>query len=268
MTSRRHALALLGAGSLGLALRPLPSLGGGFLQTRDRQAGSLLSGALDGKGFWDGSSTKTYTGQLYDEVRLKALESGYLAMVTGEGGQDFQAEAVVRTIFEHMDRLPEVEDGAMAVVRLGTGTDAFNGLPYVDSFYYLDFTLFYGTYGQRMYKRIDGDRTVLYFEKLTPEIAGAAWSGYRAKMDQAAAAVDRRALFNTVREVSEIFGMFVVSPGSQRSTRVTFTTRVHFGEDSGLVARMGSEMPAVIKAGLRSGFDSCVAIARKVQAGG
>ncbi len=273
MINRRDALTLLSAGvvsagSLGLLLAPRPARAALQLKTHDPETGSILSQALAHDGFWQGAKINTYDNKLYDEVRLKELDQGYLARVTGEGQRDFDYDVVVRTVFENMQRLPQVEDGAKAVVKLGHGTDAKTGLPYADSFYYLDFSLFYGVYAQRMYKVVDGDKTILYFEKLTPQIAGAKWTEYQRRMDQIVEGVKRRALFNAVQDVSQIFGMFVVQPGTTFKTRVSFTTKVHFGEGSGMIARMGSEMPSVIKAGLRSGFDSCVAIATLLQDGG
>lgn len=264
MIPRRQVLHLLGAGVVGAMLAPRSGRAA-RLGTRDVVAGRLLTRALDDPSFWEGSAVKAFQGRLYDEVRLKELDEGFLAMVTGEGGRDFAPETVVRTVFESMERLPTVEDGAKAVVRLGRGTDAATGLPYVDSFYYLDFTLFYGTYAQRMYKVQDGERTILYFEKLSPELAGDAWPAYQAHMEQVSQGVKRRVLFNAVNPVSEIFGMFVVSPGRAHRSRVSFTTRIRFGDDSGAIARMGSDMPVVIRSGLESGFESCVAIAGQLE---
>lgn len=264
---RRHFLGLAAAGAAGLCL-PRPAWAAPTLVTHDDEAGRLMTRALAGTGFWQGAQIKPYSDKLYDEVRLQELDQGYLARVTGEGDRDFDHEVVVRTVFDSMGRLPTVEDGAKAVEELGKGTDPKVGLEYRDAFYYLDFTLFYGTYLQRMYKLQDGDRTLLYFEKLRPEIAGAAtWSRYQTRIGQIIDGVKRRALFNGIQEVSQIYGVFEVAPGKTRKTRVTFTTKVFFGEGAGMVARMGSDMPPVIKAGLRSGFESCVAIAGQLQDG-
>lgn len=264
MTTRRVLLQTLGASSLAMVLGPRLAWGR-RLTTTDDTAGRLLSGALDEPGFWEGASVKTWDDRLYDEFRLKELDQGYLAMVTGEGDFDFTPETVVRTVFDNMQRLPEVEDGAKAVVRLGEGVDPVSGLPFVDSFYYLDFTLFYGVYSQRMYKLVESGRTILYFEKLTTQMAGASWPAYDKRIIETVEGVRRRALFNGVTPVSQIFGMFVVEPGQVRKSRVTFVTKIHFGEGTGALARMGSEMPMVIRAGLQSGFESCVAIAKKIQ---
>lgn len=266
--TRRALLQMLAASSVGVLAGPRQATAAGAalrLRTHDGAAGRLLSGSLDDPAFWEGASVKTWDDRLYDEVRLKQLAKGYLAMVTGEGNRDFSQDTVVRTVFDNMQRLPEVEDGAKAVVRLGEGTDSATGLPYVDSFYYLDFTLFYGIYAQRMYKLVETGRTILYFEKLSPGLAAAAWPGYDQQMTDIVDSVKRRVIFNGITPVSQIFGMFVVEPGRVHRTRVTFTTKIHFGEGTGAIARMGSEMPMVIRAGLQSGFESCVAIAGKLE---
>ncbi|RME28273.1 MAG: hypothetical protein D6798_02770 [Deltaproteobacteria bacterium] len=265
MISRRSTLALLSAAPVAALFRPSRGLALPRLVTHDAEAGPLLTRALTDSSFWKSGTVQRYTDRLYDEVRLVELDEGYLARVSGEGGRDFKFETVVSTIFDNMQRLPEVEDGAMAVERLGEGTDPLVGLPFVDSFYYLDFTLFYGTYAQRMYKLIDDERTILYFEQLRPPVAGSRWSTYQARIDEVVARVDRRALFNAIVPVSQVFGMFVVEPGQRYSTRVSFTTKIHFGAGTGFIARVGSQMPPVIKAGLRSGFESCVAIANMLE---
>ena len=60
--------------------------------------------------------------------------------------------------------------------------------------------------------------------------------------------------------------MFVVEPGTTRKTRVRFISKLGFGDDAGWVAKMGSQMPSVLRSGLRSGFGACVAIAAQQQA--
>lgn len=266
MRTRRDVLTLL-AGTA-LAGWSLPSRASNLrLLTRDPSAQQVLSAVASSPSYWEGAQVRSFQGKAYDEVRLKAMDTGYLAMVTGEGARNFSHETVVKTVFENMSRLPQVEDGAKAVVKLGSGTDPNSGLAYSDSFYFLDFSFFYGTYGKRMYRLVDGDRTILYFERLTEQVVGSNWASYQARMDEAVASVKRRSLMNSVIPVSEIYGMFTVEPGRSFTSRVTFTTRLRFGEGSGVIARLGSEMPMVIRAGLQSGFESCVAIAGLLEPG-
>ena len=188
-------------------------------------------------------------------IAIRAVAMNHMDLWVRRGGPAFH--------IEYPHRLGCDISGV--VESLGEGVDDVSGLSFVDSFYYLDFTLFYGVYSQRMYKLVEDGRTILYFEKLTTQMAGASWPAYDKRIIETVEGVRRRALFNGITPVSQIFGMFVVEPGQVRKTRVTFTTRIHFGEGTGAVARMGSEMPMVIRAGLQSGFESCVAIAKKIQ---
>ena len=45
-------------------------------------------------------------------------------------------------------------------------------------------------------------------------------------------------------------------------SKVTFITKLSFGADAGWIAKMGSQMPSVIRSGLKSGYNACVAIAK------
>jgi len=234
---------------------------------RDPEAARLLLDSLKTESFWNEASVRTFDDQAYETVHLRDLDGGYLARISGEGTEDYQHQTVVETVFNTLHRLPEVEDGAKTVVRLGDGIDPVNGLAYVDSFYFVDLSLMYGTYAQRMYLLPDGNRTLLPFERLTPAIAGKFWDRYQVLIKRASKKVNKRALFNAVYPVSDIFGMYVVEPGKVRTSRVTLIARLKFGEKSGLLARIGSDMPPVIRAGLRSGFDSCCALASQLETG-
>jgi hypothetical protein len=72
-------------------------------------------------------------------------------------------------------------------------------------------------------------------------------------------------MLGSVVEVGDIFGMFVVEPGRTKKSRVTFITKIVFGSDAGWIAKTGSQLPVVIKAGLKSGFRSCVELAQEEQ---
>jgi hypothetical protein len=236
------------------------------LQTRNREAEKVLNGALTDAAYWNGASKSTYHDKAWDEVRLKQLSTGYLAMISGEGGQDFDHDVVVDVVYSQQTRVPQHTDGAKAVVQLGTGTDPVNGMPYVDTFFYLDFEVFYGVYSQRMYRETEGGRTVLWYEKLDEKFVDpATWAQYQQKIQETKDKVDRRWVLGSVIEVGDIFGMFVVEPGATKKSRVTFITKIVFGADSGWIAKTGSQLPVVIKAGLKSGFHACVELAQEEQ---
>jgi hypothetical protein len=251
----------------GLQAAAAPTLGGQTeLRTRDQAANRVLNMAL-ADSFWQSATKNNYTGQLYDEIRLRSYGGGFVSLVTGEGEKDYRPEVVADIVFRQQNEIPRHIEGAKDVVLLGEGIDPVNGMPYTDTFFYLDMTLFYATYTQRMYRLEAGDgRTILYFEQLNESFVDAAtWAKYQSRIEASSQAVEKRWVGNSVIPVTEIYGMFIVSPGESRQTRVTFINKLSFGEGTGMIAQMGSKMPPVIRAGLQSGFNACVAIARNEQ---
>ncbi|MEL6346394.1 MAG: hypothetical protein AAFV53_25005 [Myxococcota bacterium] len=244
-----------------------PALGKGVtLQTRDKTANALLNRALN-PAFWDNADKSSYGNkQLYDEIWLAWVDDGYMALITGEGKQNFVHEVVADIIIQKQNQIARYVDGAEVVKILGYGVDPQNGLDYVDAFYYLDFGLFYSTYSQRMYrvKAPDG-RTILFFEQIDEAFTGAeTWATYQPKIDQAIASVDRRSIGGSIVPVEEIFGMFIVSPGNEFDTRVTFIAKIGFSKDN-WVASLGSRLRLVMRTGLDAGFNASVSIAQKEQ---
>jgi hypothetical protein len=156
--------------------------------------------------------------------------------------------------------------GAKLVIPLGSGYDPVVGAEYRDSFYILDLTLFYGYFGQRMYRRHDDARnqTVLWFEKLDSRFVDAAtWTTYQSKMKTALDGIERRwPPFNSEIEVTDVYGMFVVEPGKTHTSRVSFVSKLTFDRDAGMVASWGSQLKPVVRAGLEAGFEASVAIAK------
>ena len=229
------------------------------------EAQSILNSVLSNQGFWSDADVSSYDKQLYDEIRLKKTDSGYVPMITGQGDEDFPLEVVADIVFRRNVDLPDKMSGADAVVRLGSGYDSTVGAEYHDSFYLLDFTLFYGHFTQRMYKKYDAENKqhIMWFEKLDQSFVNAGtWATYQKKIESTFESHDRRWLFNGYQEVTDVYGMFVVSPGESRQSRVTFVSKLSFGEGTGFIAQAGSKMPSVIRSGLKAGFDGCVEIAK------
>ena len=151
-----------------------PALGKGVqLQTRDASANRVLNNAIQ-PSFWSSASKNDYeVGRyLYDSIWLRWVEPandrpGYVVLITGTGNENFNQDVVSDIIINKQDRIDNMVDGAESVVYLGGGTDPRNGLPYRDSFYFLDMGVFYATYAQRMY-RLDAQdgRSFMFFEKL------------------------------------------------------------------------------------------------------
>lgn len=250
-----------------------PALGkGAQLQTRDPQANRVLNQAIQ-PGFWSSADKSDYPGgkYLYDAIWLRWIEPandkpGYVVLITGTGNENFNHDVVSDIIINKQDRIDNMVDGAEAVVFLGGGTDPRNGLPYKDSYYVLDMGAFYATYAQRMYRLDAPDgRSFMFFEKLDSSFVDAGtWARYEAQMQQTTDSVDRRAVFGSIVPVEQIFGMFMVNPDDTMESRVTFMAKLGFSSDN-WVASLGAKMPPVLRAGLASGFDACVQIAREEQ---
>jgi hypothetical protein len=200
----------------------------------------------------------------YDRIMLKPVDHGYVPMISGEGSQDLPHDVVADIVFSKMNRLPLYMSGAKAVHNLGGGYDERIGAPYQDSFFFLDLTLFYVTYSQRMYRKHDEEtgQTFLWFEKLTPDFVDAeTWKKYQAATQKVSEGVDKRWAFGSILEIDQIYGMFIVGKGRKRESRVTFVSKLAFGDDAGFIAKAGSQMKSVLKAGLKSGFVASVNIA-------
>lgn len=227
---------------------------------------ATLNKILTDAAFWADAWKKTYTDHLYDEIRLKSTDSGYVPMVTGEGQQDFDHSVVADVVYKRNKDLPLYMSGAKVVMPLGSGVDPVVGAEYRDSFYILDLTVFYGYFMQRMYRRHDEatNKTVLWFEKLDASFVNAStWATYSKQVQTSIDTVDRRwPPFNSMIEVSDIYGMFVVEPGRTHATRVSFVSKISFDKGTGFVAQWGSQLPPVVRAGLSAGFDASVAIAK------
>lgn len=250
--------------ALALLTSSVASAGSLDLKLRNAEGQEVLNKILDDEGFWAGAWSKDYDGKAYDRIRLKQLETGYVPMITGEGGQDFDHSVVADVVYFQNTRLPKYMDGAKAVINLGKGYDDTIGAEYRDTFYILDLTAFYGIFPQRMYRKHDEatNTSVMWFEKIEPGwVPAATWSEYEKKMKDAVDNMDKGWLFNSVVPVGDLYGMFVVEPGKAQESRVSFVSKITFGDDAGWVARFGSQLPGVLKSGLRSGFAASVAIA-------
>lgn len=270
----RRAL-LRGGAALGalLLLSPRAALAGErYVRMRTKAIEDLLNQAVAGANWWSGASEWTYSSAQYDTIRLKKLpDGGYLTYISGEGHEDFTHDQVIKTVWDHQDKLDLKMSGCVAAERLGKGTDSAVGTEYVDLYMLLDFGLFYGEFFQRMFKYPQPDgRTLMAFEKLTANMVDSGtWAQYQEKRRATLAREDEemRSMFGRIVEVSETFGVFIADKGSKQASRISMVAKIGFGDGSGMAAQLGSKMPAVIKAGLRAGFDASVGIAKSVKKG-
>lgn len=243
------------------------ALEGRPLRLHNAEGQSVLNGVLSDSGFWAGAWQKTYTEKPFDEIRLKRTASGYVPMITGEGTDDYDPDVVGDVVYRLNVNLPKYMSGAKTVSLLGSGYDSVIGSPYRDYFYIIDLSLFHAYFAQRMYRRDQEGQVVVWFEKLDKTfVDGATWLRYETKMQQDIDALDRGFIFGRGMEpVGELYGMFVVEPGSVRQSRVRFVSKLAFSDDAGWIARAGSKMGTVIRAGLRSGFEASVLMANAEQ---
>ncbi|MEQ1503475.1 MAG: hypothetical protein ABMB14_14660 [Myxococcota bacterium] len=236
------------------------------LKLRSVEGQDVLNKILGDTAFWSGAWQQAYEGKEYDEIRLKDTASGFVPMITGEGNQDFPHEVVSDIVYYRNTDLPKYMSGAKAVIPLGSGYDPVVGAEYRDSFYILDLTVFYGYFPQRMYRKHDDakNQSVMWFEKMNASFVDAGtWTTYQQKMTAAIDGMDKRwPPFNAVVEVGDVYGMFVVEPGKARTSRVSFVSKLTFADDAGWIAQWGSQLPPVLRSGLKSGFVASVAIAK------
>lgn len=249
-----------------------PSFAGGVnFSLHDKVGQKVLLDSLNDPNFWKGVEVERPTGTLYDEFKLKKLDTGYLTYVSGEGGVDFTIEQVVQTVFNFQHKLPAHMAGAKAMSYIAKGTDPHFGVPYTDMFFMGDMDFFYCEYFQRMYRYdLEDGRTICAFERMTKQITGEErWKKYENIKDHNLNTVSMRwGLFNDVLPVTDVFGMYIVEPSTKtHTTRVTLTAKLRFGEGTGMLAQWGSEMPSLIRSGTLNGFNASVAIADCLRTG-
>lgn len=237
------------------------------LECYSAEAEQVCEAALTQPTYWNDAEIKTYSGKDYDEIRLKPTDDGFVPMITGEGGMDFDADVVADVVFRNQNRLPDKMSGAKVVEYFGSGYDKKIGAEYTDAYFMLDLTLFYATFVQRMYKKQDGEKTVLWFEKLTPEmVSSETWASYEKQQEHLESELSLRWAFGSVLRLDDIYGMFIITPGENHQSRITFVSKLKFGDDAGFIARAGSQMRGVLRSGLKSGFSASVEIAKENQA--
>jgi len=232
------------------------------VRTHDPVAASVVGALLTDPSYWEGAWQRTYTGRSYDEIRMKEVEQGFLPMISGEGGQDVPQEVIEGVIFEHFVDLPAHLDPARLVVNLGQGHDPAIGADYSDSWFFLDVPFMYIEFSWRLYRtRTDSGRSLLWFEKLTPAMAGAeTWAGYQSRIDTARASLDRRPIFGSIVEPTEFYGLFIVEPGQVQESRVTFVARVFFGPETGWLASYASQIGIFLRTALAQAFEAALTI--------
>ena len=261
--NRRGFLQTIGAaGAIGMM--PRWALGAGVsFQLHNKTGEKVLLESLNNPNYWKGVDVERPSGQLYDEFKLKKLDSGYLTFVSGHGNQNYTREQVVQTVLYNQHHLPAHMAGAKNMTYFSEGVDPHFGVPYTDMVFFGDMDFFYCEYYQRMYRYDLGDgRTICAFERGTQTfVKPERWKVYEQKRKETIDASDLRwPILNDVVPVTDVFGMYIIEPGKNYQTRVTLTAKLRFGSGTGLLAQWGSEVPYLIRSGTLNGFNASVSI--------
>jgi hypothetical protein len=261
--NRRNFLKTIGVtGAIGMI--PRWALGAGVsFQLHNKAGQKVLLESLNNPNYWKGVDVERPSDKLYDEFKLKKLDSGYLTYVSGHGNQNYTREQVVQTVLYNQHHLPKHMAGAKNMTYFSEGVDPHFGVPYTDMVFLGDMDFFYCEYYQRMYRYDLGDgRTICAFERGTQNfIKPERWKVYEQKRKETIDESDLRwPILNDVIPVTDVFGMYIIGPGKNYQTRVTLTAKLRFGSGTGLLAQWGSEMPYLIRSGTLNGFNASVSI--------
>jgi hypothetical protein len=236
----------------------------------NKSGNKILNAALFDTKFWNGADVTTYKDRIYDMSRTKWIDDAYLTYISGQGGESFTHEQVVHTVLTHQVHLPEHMSGAVLSTFLKNGVDKRTGVAFTDLYFVGDFDFFYSDYFQRMYRfDLPDGRTACAFECLKKEhVSDKDWKYYNEVRTKELARIKPklRWMFGEILPMQEIFGMYLVEKGTDFKTRVSLIAKVKFGGDS-WIASFGTKIPYVLRMGMESGFDACVAVARNIKNG-
>ncbi len=268
--NRRNFLQTLGA-TTALGMVPRLARGGEVKFTLHNKTGQkVLLESLNNPNYWNGVEVERPSDQLYDEFKLKKLDSGYLTFVSGHGNQNYTREQVVQTVLYNQHHLPKHMSGAKKMSYFSEGVDPHFGVPYTDMVFFGDMDFFYCEYFQRMYRYDLGEgRTICAFERATKTLVKPErWALYEKTRKSTIESSDLRwPILNDVVPVTDVYGMYIVEPDENYSTRVTLTAKLRFGSGTGLLAQWGSEIPYLIRSGTLNGFNASVTVARLLKEG-
>ena len=197
------------------------------------QGAEILSTVLSDPSYWDGTSKTKYVDRDYDEIRLRSLERGYLALVTGEGKQDFISEDVANTIYANQDLIPQFMPSLKSAVYLESGIDPFNNYPYNDIYFIADLKVMYISIALRTYKiQLEQDVFVCPIEQITPQMVGKeTWEVYKSICKKEQQKLQPLSFYESIVEPNFVFGMYLIEPGQNRKSRVTMVTQLSFDSD-------------------------------------
>ena len=267
---RRDFFKTLGATGV-VAMVPRLAFGADIkFKMHDKTGQQVLLDSLNDPNYWNGVAVERPTDQLWDEFKLKKLDSGYLTFVSGHGNQNYTREQVVQTVLYNQNHLPTHMSGAKKMTYFAEGVDPHFGVPFTDMVFLGDMDFFYCEYFQRMYRYdIDETLTICAFERATKTLVKPErWTAYEKARKESIDGSDLRwPILNDIVPVTDVFGMYIVGPDTNYKTRVTLTAKLKFGTGTGLLAQWGSEIPYLIRSGTLNGFNASVAVAKMLKDG-
>lgn len=231
------------------------------VKTHDTEASTTINQLLTEDCYWEGAWTKSYKDELYDEIRLKETDLGFLPMISGEADRNVPMSIVEEVAFSHFDELTKHLDLVKVAEHLGRGYDPEIGAEFIDSYFCFDAVFMYVELTWRIYRTCDNSgRRIVWFEELTPEIAGNRWCTYEPKIKELSTSFNRRSIFGSLVKPESLYGVFLLVPGKTYETRVVFVARLAFGKETSWIANYASQIPVVLRKALAGAFDSAVAI--------
>jgi hypothetical protein len=269
---RRSFIQTLGATGFVSALPRMARAEGVQFNIHNKVGQNVLLESLNNPTFWDGVDVERPTDQLYDEFKLKKLDTGYLTFVSGHGNQNYTREQVTQTVLYSQNFLPTHMSGAKKMTYFAEGVDPTFGVPFTDMVFLGDMDFFYCEYFQRMYRYdLDNGVTICAFERATEAFTTPErWAKYKKTREETIEASDLRwPILNDIVPVTDVYGMYILAPDTKTSfqTRVTMTAKLRFGTGTGLLAQWGSEIPYLIRSGTLNGFNASVAISKGLKDG-
>jgi hypothetical protein len=235
------------------------------LQFHDQRGTNLLNDSLNDPQFWKKSLITKYEGLLFDEIRLKIKEEGYVSYISGTGRQNFTPEEVADGIFKHQDLIPKFMPSLRSARYIGRGVDPFNGLEYTDIFFLADIKIFFMSVPLRTYKiKIGENKYVCAIELITEDMVSAEkWRTYQQIISLEHEGLSDRWSFQTIVPMEYVFGFYLTEPEIEFGTRVTMITRMKFAKNANVLADIGSELPFVLRQGMQAGFIGSVFACRE-----
>ena len=180
----------------------------------DKKGQQVLLDSLNNPNYWNGVDVERPTDQLWDEFKLKKLDSGYLTFVSGHGNQNYTKEQVVQTVLYNQNHLPKHMAGAKKMTYFAEGVDPHFGVPFTDMVFLGDMDFSTANIFSECLDDIDETLTICAFERATKTLVKPErWTAYEKARKESIEGSDLRwPILNDIVPVTDVFGMYIVGP--------------------------------------------------------